>query len=54
MSRVTSIGNYDSWTLRFWREYFCQFSEPINNEESGYAPDSEKLTDLAIEEEVDQ
>ena len=36
MSRVTSIGHFDSWTLRFWREYFCQFSEPIWQEESGF------------------
>jgi len=54
MQRITSISTFDSWNLRFWREFFCQFSETIWQEESGYQPDSEKQVDFAIEEEVDQ
>ena len=46
--RVTSIGSYDSWNVRFWKEYFCQFREADGE------PDADKQLDLAIEEEVDQ
>lgn len=27
MTRVTSIGAYDTWDLRYWREFFSRFSE---------------------------
>ena len=54
MRRITSISQFDAWNLRFWREYFCKFSEPIMPEDSGFQPDSEKQIDMAIEEENDQ
>ena len=53
MMRITSIQNFDAWNIRFWKEFYCQFSEPINQEEQAYVPDSQKQLDMAIEEEVD-
>lgn len=53
MSRITHIGEFDSWNMRFWKEYFFRFSEPSGQEESGFVPDAEKIVDLAIEEEID-
>ena len=29
MARVTSIGAFDTWDLRFWREFFSRFSEQV-------------------------
>ena len=45
MTRVTSIGAYDTWDLRYWREFFSRFSEQVQAKEnqiekSGFAPDS--------------
>mmetsp|Transcript_28792 Transcript_28792/g.35632 ORF Transcript_28792/g.35632 Transcript_28792/m.35632 type:complete len:97 (+) Transcript_28792:1762-2052(+) len=54
MQRVQSIGSFDTWDVRFWKEFFCQYSEPIHPVETGYVPDAEKQVDLAIEEEIDQ
>ena len=54
MQRIQAIGTYDSWDIRFWKEYFSQYSEPINPVETGFVPDAEKQVDLAIEEEIDQ
>ena len=34
MSRVTSIGTFDTWDLRFWREFFCRFSEQVQAKEN--------------------
>ena len=33
MQRITSIQNYDSWDLRFWREHFMQYKEPVARDE---------------------
>jgi len=52
--RITSISYCESWTLRFWREYFCQFSEPVEPGDNGFVADAEKQLDMAIEEEIDQ
>lgn len=55
---MTSIGSLDAWKLRFWREYFSQFSECVSKEDDGlassYLPDAEKQLDSALEEEIDQ
>ena len=53
MRRISSICQFDAWNLRFWREFFCRFSEPIRPEDNGFQPDSQKQIDMAIEEEVD-
>ena len=29
MRRVTCINSFNSWNLRFWKEFFFQYSEPI-------------------------
>ena len=34
--QVTSIGHFDSWNIRFWREYFCQFSESMAQDETDF------------------
>ena len=52
-SRITSIQRYDSYDIRFWKEFFCQFSESSKSGENGYVPDAQKQLDQAIEEEVD-
>ena len=52
MTRIQSIGNVDSWNLRYWKEFFSRFSEPVNENEQGYEPDSSKQLDLAIEAEL--
>lgn len=54
MQRFENIRNFDSWELRYWKEYFSQFSEPVQSSETGFVPDNEKQLDLAIEEEIDQ
>ena len=59
MSRVTAIGSFDTWDLRFWREFFCRFSEQVQAKEStiervGFIPDFQKQMDEAIEETIDQ
>ena len=36
MQRITHIPKIDAWELRFWREYFCQFSESVWPEELSY------------------
>ena len=54
MQRIQAIGSFDSWEIRFWKELFYQYSEPINPIETGFVPDAEKQLDLAIEEEIDQ
>ena len=54
--RVTSIGQLNGWEMRFWKEYFCQFTESLQNEHrsADYLPDSQKQLDSAIESDVDQ
>ena len=42
MQRVTRLNNFDSWHIRFWREYFQQFSDPVVREEIGFVADAEK------------
>ena len=54
MHRIQAIGSFDSWAIRFWKELFCQYAEPINPVETGFVADAEKQLDLAIEEEIDQ
>ena len=53
MVRITEIKQYDSWNIRFWKEYFCQFREQVWREDQGFIPDADKQIDGAIEEEVD-
>ena len=54
MVRITSIKKYDSWDLRFWKEFFNQYGESATTkEEIDFVPDSEKQLDEAIEEEMD-
>ena len=36
MARITSICQFDAWNLRFWREFFFQFSESTWPDESNY------------------
>ena len=59
MSRITSISSFDSWDIRFWREFFSRFSEQVQAKDNepdkgGFVPDSHKQMDEAVEEEIDQ
>lgn len=53
MIRITSINKFNSWELRFWKEFFMQYKESTSKEEIAFVPDSEKQIDQAIEEEMD-
>ena len=37
MSRVTSIGEFDTWNIRFWREFYSRFSEQVTAKDTGVA-----------------
>ena len=59
MARVTTIGSFDTWDLRFWREFFYRFSEQVQAKESatekvGFIPDFQKQMDEALEDTIDQ
>ena len=53
MIRITSIKNYDTWNLRFWKEFFFQYREPVLREEDGYEPEATKQIDEAIKDETE-
>ena len=50
MSRVTSISEFDTWDIRFWREFYLRFSEQVSakdtgcaeQEKGGFIPDCQK------------
>ena len=54
MQRIENINKFDTWDIRYWREFFCQFSEPVMTTEQGFVPDEEKQLDMEIEQQIDQ
>jgi len=42
LQRIQSVGDFDTWDIRFWRELFSKYSEPILPMETGFVADSEK------------
>ena len=54
MVRITSIKKFNSWDLRFWKEFFMKYKESNSKDEIAFVPDCEKQIDQAIEEEMDQ
>ena len=54
LKRLKGVKKVEYQQLRIWTEYFFKYSEPINQNESGYSPDAENQLNQAIEEEMDQ
>ena len=42
LTRISSIQGYDSWELRFWKEWFLKYKESIYKEEQNLVPDAQK------------